>query len=264
MNYFIKFIEDIFKNKYIILRIAIYDYLTMYRKNFLGIFWSILNPLIQIMIYYLVFGTGLKGAGVADLPYFLYLLCGIVPWFFIGPTLVSGAFSIANKASQLQKMNVNFIILPAMHLVRNFFNHLIMIILTIIIILFYGYSINFLLIYYIIATIFFVFAIIILLSSLVALIYDFGNLVNPLLKLSFWFLPILYNVEKLPKNLLMLIELNPMFYLINGYRKSLINYETIVYIPHYDIYFWTVSFFILIIGVNILYKYKANFYDINF
>ncbi|ERJ12929.1 ABC transporter permease [Haloplasma contractile] len=261
MNNVYQFIKDHIKFMNIILRLAKFDYIVMFRDNELGMIWSFFNPLIQILTYYVVFGTGLRGAYTAEYPYFLWLISGIVPWFFISPTINKGSRSIVSKLKHVAKMNVKISIFPTITIVSNFYGHLMMLLITVIIAFLYGHTPSVMLFYYLFATLVFLIALNSLAASLIALVNDLANLISPILRLNFWFLPIVWNISALDENVRFLLQLNPIFYLVNGYRASIIGEGIPYLIPYYDLYFWSITLFLLYLGCNLLYRYRYVFYE---
>lgn len=75
-------IKEQYENLYLIRRLSLYELKQAYAGNLLGLLWVFLNPLSQIGVYWLVFGLGIRGgAPVHGVPYFVWLVCGLVTWF---------------------------------------------------------------------------------------------------------------------------------------------------------------------------------------
>ncbi|EUJ42274.1 ABC transporter permease, partial [Listeria riparia] len=79
-----------------IMRIARYDQRAAYQSHYLGMVWEVLSPTLQVLIYYFVFGIRMNGSQMIEgnVPYIVWMLIGIIPWFFISGIIVSGANSI--------------------------------------------------------------------------------------------------------------------------------------------------------------------------
>jgi teichoic acid transport system permease protein len=79
----------------IIRRISKYEEKATYQSHYLGLIWQFLNPAIQIGIYYLVFGLGVnQGKEVDGVPFIVWMLIGIIAWFFINSSILGGSNSI--------------------------------------------------------------------------------------------------------------------------------------------------------------------------
>ena len=81
----IEFFKEQWHHRRLIWKLSIYNIKSQYANHYLGAFWNILQPLLQVMIYYVVFGLGLRGdkADVEGLPFIVYLITGLFPWLFI-------------------------------------------------------------------------------------------------------------------------------------------------------------------------------------
>lgn len=79
-------LKELYQNRRLIGKLAYNDFKTKYVGSYLGILWAFVQPLITVLVYYCVFGIGLKSAPVNNVPFLLYLVSGLVPWFS-SPTL---------------------------------------------------------------------------------------------------------------------------------------------------------------------------------
>ena len=119
------------------------DLKTAYVGSFFGFLWAVLNPLAQLIIYGIVFGVffKLKPDPVYGTDnYFLFLLCGLIPWQFFAQT-VSASTNVLIVNTNLIKKSVGFAseILPVITVISNLISHLIgVLLLLIIIFLFMG------------------------------------------------------------------------------------------------------------------------------
>ena len=103
MNTMFKIISDQFTNFKIIRRMAKYDDRANYQSHYLGLAWEFLNPLIQIGIYYLVFGVALKrGDPMPGVPYLPWMVMGIAPWLYMNKTTLDASKSIYQQVGQAQ------------------------------------------------------------------------------------------------------------------------------------------------------------------
>ena len=78
---------ELFQNRKLIWKLAINDFKTRYAGSYLGIFWAFVPPVITVLLYWFVFGVVMPNRatnirGDMELPYILWLIVGIVPWFF--------------------------------------------------------------------------------------------------------------------------------------------------------------------------------------
>lgn len=77
------FMKDIYQNRKLLLQFSVNDFKSRYAGSFLGILWAFINPVFTVLIYWLVFGFGLKAAMTdGKYPFIVYLITGMIPWFF--------------------------------------------------------------------------------------------------------------------------------------------------------------------------------------
>ena len=80
-----------------------------YKGSFLGILWSFINPLLQVLVYALVFPYIMK---VETENYLIFLICGIIPWTWFITSISQGTTSITNNANLIKKVYFPREILP--------------------------------------------------------------------------------------------------------------------------------------------------------
>ena len=81
---------ELLQNRKLIMNLAKNDFKTKYAGSYLGIVWAFVQPIVTILVYWFVFSVGLKAGNVSDYPFVLYLVSGIVPWFFFQDALNGG------------------------------------------------------------------------------------------------------------------------------------------------------------------------------
>ena len=81
---------ELYQNRKLVLSLAKNDFKTKYAGSYLGIVWAFIQPIVTILAYWFVFSVGLKAGTVSDYPFVLYLVSGIVPWFFFQDALNGG------------------------------------------------------------------------------------------------------------------------------------------------------------------------------
>lgn len=265
MNLVWKILKEQITHLNLIFRISLYEQKSKYTMHYLGILWQILNPFIQVGVYWLVFGLGIRGGSpVGETPFFLWMVTGLVPWLYISPTVTQGTNSIYAKVNLVSKMNFPVSVLPTIRIIGNAYAFIPMLIITIGILLINGvfggiYLLQ--LIYYLFALFIFLFAVTLLLSSLTTIIRDIQNMVQSVMRLMLFLLPILWNVSNLPELFIDLLKLNPFFYLIEGFRSSLLGTQWFFEDIPYTIYFWSVTLLTLLVGSFFHLKFRNKFVD---
>lgn len=264
MNFVWLVMKEQLLNLNLIFRLGIYEGKSQYKMHYLGAFWQVLNPLIQIGIYWFIFGLGIRGgSSVGETPFFLWLIAGLVPWFFISNTITQGSNSIYSKINLVSKMKFPVSVLPSIKIIGNSISFIIMLIITILIFFLNktlsGYLLQ--IPYYMFCLYFLLFGLTLLLSTLTTIIRDVQQMVQSIMRIMMYALPILWNVESFPRLILNMLQLNPFFYIIDGFRYSLLGGKWFFNDLSYTLYFWFVSILILLIGSCVHLKFRHKFVD---
>ena len=262
-------LKENFNNLFRIYSIAKYEILSDTRDSKLGLLWNILNPLIQILTYWFAFGFGIRsGKPVDGIEFINWMLSGLVVWFFISPSITQGVSSIHSKANVITKMKFPVSILPTTIVVKEVFNHLFMLLIVYIFILFNGVKPNvhnFQIVYYMICAICFSISMAMITSVLNMFTRDVKKMVNACMRMLLYATPILWTMDNLPTWAQTIMKCNPIYYIVEGYRDSFFYHEGILGTTsniNETIFFWGVIVVMFIIGSNLLYKFKHKFIDL--
>ena len=226
-TYLFKTTVDIFKNIPRILSLAKFEYELGTRDMFMGKLWKLVSPLIQIGVYWLVFGIGIRqGNPIDGYPYVVWLICGITPWFFLNKGIMQGANSIYRKATLLTKTNAPTAIVPISNVFANLFDFIWTIGLMFIIFFANGCKMSLTmvnLLYYIIYMMCFLISLSLITSVLVMIARDFGKIIEMILRLLFFLSPIMWRPgNSMPEVFLEFDRMNPIGYIIRGFRSSML------------------------------------------
>lgn len=196
-----------------------------YKKSFLGVLWSFINPLLQLAIYALVFPFILR---INEDNYVMFLFSALIPWNFFATTISQSTSIIVGNGGILKKVYFPREILPISIVISGAINFLISCIIIFIALLISGIGISInvlwlpliLLIQCIITL-----AVCFILSAFTVYIRDLEYFINVLLQLWMYLTPVLYKIEMIPEKLAELFRLNPMVEIINAYR-AIFYYQT--------------------------------------
>jgi teichoic acid transport system permease protein len=265
MNFIWQVMKEQLLHLNLIFRISIFEVKGNYKMHYLGAFWQFLNPFIRIGIYWFVFGLGIRGgAPIGDIPFFQWMIVGYVPWMFINPTITQASNSVYSKINLVSKMKFPISVLPTIKIVENSFSFIFMLIVTIVLLLINGRfsGLYFLqLPYYLLCLYFLIFGLSLLISTLTIIIRDIQNIVQSIMRIMMYILPILWNVDRLPKVFINILELNPFFYIIVGFRNTLIGGNWFFNDLTYTFYFWFISLLIFLVGSHVHLKLRHKFVD---
>lgn len=265
MNFAWQVLKEQFFHFNLIFRLSSYEEKGKYTMHYLGALWQLLNPFIQIGVYWLIFGLGIrKGSPVDGTPFFLWLIIGLVPWLYISRTITQATNSIYAKVNLVSKMHFPVSVLPTIKIVGNSISFIPMILISICIALFYGifsgiYLIQ--LVYYLLCLYVFLFAVTLLLATLTTIIRDIQMMVQSIVRLMMFFLPIVWNIGNFPQLFVNILKLNPLFYIIEGFRYSILGGKWFFEDLSYTSYFWSMTLLLLTIGSYLHIKFRSKFVD---
>lgn len=268
----IDFVYQLYKNRKLIIRLSINDFKTKYAGSYLGIIWAFIQPIVTVLVYWFVFQIGLNVAKVTtgegvNIPYVLWFVTGLVPWFFFQDALSNGTSTLLEYSYLVKKVVFDINILPIVKVISALFVHMFFVIFMIVLYAGYGYYPNIYylqVIYYSVCTFVYAIGLAYAASAIVVFFKDLTQIINIVLQIGIWMTPIMWNIDNvnLPPTLLKIFKLNPMYYIINGYRDTLIN--KVYFWEHVEltVYFWTVTIILLFIGITIFKKLKSHFADV--
>ena len=196
-----------------------------YKNSFLGVLWSFLNPLLQIAVYAIVFPLILRNT---QENYVIFLCCGLIPWAFFSTAITRSAFTMVENGNILKKVYFPREILPISIVTSECVNFLISTIIILGFVIFGGLGITKYIIFYpivLIAQYLLLIAISLVVSSISVYVRDLQHLIGVALQLLFYATPIVYAADSIPENFKWILNINPMTYIINGYRDIFYNQQ---------------------------------------
>ncbi|SEA13074.1 teichoic acid transport system permease protein [Lachnospiraceae bacterium NK3A20] len=261
---------DLYSNRRLIWRLSKNDFRKRYAGSYLGVVWSLVPPLVTVLMYYVVFGLIFKSgrqaiSGTIDVPYVLYLTAGLVPWFFFSDALPGGTTSLLEYEYLVKKVVFKVSILPMIKVNAAVFTHIGFTAILLVVSMLYGYlpSVYWLqLVYYTACEYIFVLALVYATSAIVVFFRDLQQIIAILLQVGMWATPILWNISVISSRKRPLFKLNPMAYIVEGYRSSIYGREWFWSHFYSSTYFWVVTVLLFVIGAAIFKKLKPQFADV--
>lgn len=259
-------LREIWDNRQRMLRVAVYDRKIENKDSYLGKLWLFLNPFIQIFTFWMVFGIGMRGGrSINGVPYLLYLLTGLIPWFYLNAGIVRGAASVFAKAGTVLKLKYPCSTIPIGSIIVCIFDHLILMCFIFAVFLFYGYRPTFYwlnLLYYEVFGFFFLSGLSLITSTLTMIARDFQKLLVALIRLLFYWTPILWSIDSMPEKVQWIFMVNPCWYVINGVRDSLITQVNFFEHRGEVLFFWGMAALLWVLGCLLQQRFKTHFYDL--
>lgn len=254
------------KNKDLILYLSKNDLKTKFAGSYLGIIWAFVQPVITIVLYWFVFQVGLKSPGVSNVPFVLWLMAGLIPWFFFQEAWMSATNCFGEYSYLVKKVVFNIDILPVVKILSSLWIHLFFIVVLLVIYGIFGFFpgvIAIQLLYYSICMIALVLALSYLTSAIAVFFKDTLQIVGIATQIGTWVTPILWNIDtiELSPIIITIFKLNPMYYIVQGYRTTLIYGQGFWEHRILTLYFWAVTIIIFVIAWIMYRRLKPHFAD---
>jgi teichoic acid transport system permease protein len=250
------------------------DLKARFAGSYLGIVWAFMQPIITVLVYWFVFemcltsGTQGTKAGI-QAPFVLWLLAGLVPWFYFSDSWSSATNCFMEYNYLVKKVVFNISILPIVKILSSLVVHVVLVLFTFFMYLVMGQPLNICaiqVIYYSFAMMVLSLGLSYITSAVLVFFRDMREVVNIFLQVGIWATPIMWNIYSpqmhIPGPILTIIKLNPMYYVVDGYRESLIGGVPFWTKPVLGLYFWGVTLVILLLGITLFRKLKDNFADV--
>ncbi len=203
------------------------DLIKTYRGAALGWAWAVIKPMVTLFVFWFAFTVGLRrGQPIAGYPFFLWLVAGFLPWFFMQEMITGGAACIRKYRMLVTKMKFPISIIPTYYNLSHLFTHFILLAVTIVLFMCFGHMPDIYLLqipFYMLLMLAFFIVWSMLAGMLSAISRDFENLVKALSSAIFWMSGIIYNVEDIEATWIrVLLKFNPVTVVSSGYRRAFI------------------------------------------
>jgi teichoic acid transport system permease protein len=227
-------IRDILSKRTLLQTLIKRDFKARFAGSMFGFMWALIQPLAMMIILYTVFRYGLKTTGsVKGASFISWFFSGVIAWNYF-QECINGTTNVFFEYSYLiKKMNFRLSLLPFVKCASSFIMHAVFIFLVIVINAVSTDSMSpvFLLQlpYYTLCLFALSYSLGLFFSTLNVFARDIAQIVNIITQFGFWFTPIVWNLSSIPSQYQILFKLNPVYYIVEGYRNSLI----------YGVWFWS-------------------------
>lgn len=212
-------IRKLFSYRELIVSLTKKELKVKYRGSVLGFLWSLLNPILTMLVYSFVFSIVLR-AGIKE--FAIFLICALLPFNFLSNSVNYGAGSIIANSNLVNKIYFPREIIPLSIVFANFFNFLFELVALFIVLTVLGYKF-YLFLYVLPVAIFIQFFLVVGMTLLVSAINvyfrDLQHLITIIMMVWFFGTPIIYPLEMVPERFQFIIKINPMTIYTAYYRN---------------------------------------------
>lgn len=261
---------EIVHNRKLIWKLAKSDFKTRYAGSYLGVVWATVQPIVTVVLYYFVFQVVFKNRASlngTEIPYVLWLTAGLVPWFYFSEAIGAGTSALLEYSYLVKKVVFKISILPIIKILSATFTHCFFAGVMLILYFAYGNVPSIYLIqlpYYSLCLFAFVLAMSYATCAIVIFFRDLSQIIGIFLQIGMWATPILWDVNLLDgynPALKLIFKLNPVFYVVDGYRTALYGKMWFWQNFYSTMYFWIVVAIIFGFGALIFKRLKPHFAD---
>lgn len=261
---------ELWQNRRLIWKLSKNDFKKRYAGSYMGAVWALVQPVITVVMYYIVFdkimhtgGGGLRDSG--EVPFVLFLTAGLVPWFYFNEAWTNATNALREYDYLVKKVVFKISVLPIIKAIAATFIHVFFVIILLIVAAVYGYypsvySIQ--LLYYSVCLFVFVLALSYTTCSVAVLFKDMTQIINIILQIGIWATPIMWNIEGLSDEWKIFFKLNPLVYIVNGYRDSIYGNRWFFEDFFSMMYFYIITAVLFGVGAVIFKRLKVHFADV--
>ncbi|MBQ9064897.1 MAG: ABC transporter permease [Blautia sp.] len=190
-----------------------------------GILWLIARPVVTVMVYYIVFqilfGMSVEASGT---PYAVWFLSGMLPWLFFAETLGGGVLCYQEYGHLVKKINFPVRTIPAIKVLAGLYIHMIFLAFLLSVAVFCNHIRKIrlpVLLYAVMCLAVFTGVLVKLCAVIRPFLKDVSELTGIILTAGIWTVPVLWDFRKVPAGLRGIFAINPMFHVIQEYRRGL-------------------------------------------
>lgn len=262
--------QELLQNRKLIWKLAKNDFKTRYAGSTMGRVWAFVQPVVTVLMYYFVFGiifpakAQLVASGI-EAPYVLWLTAGLVPWFYFSEALGNGTSALVEYNYLVKQVVFKISILPIIKVIAATFVHVAFAGILLVLYFCYGFAPSL----YLLQLVYFSFCMFVLVLAIsyttcavVVFFKDLTQIIQIVLQVGMWATPILWDLTYLPEKYRILFKLNPVYYIVNGYRSALFEKQWFWEDFYSTMYFWITTVVIFGIGTLVFKRLKVHFADV--
>ncbi len=261
---------ELHQSRRLIWKLAKNDFKKRYAGSYLGAVWAMVQPVVTVLMYWIIFekvfgGSGPRGDQGIEVPFLLFLTAGLVPWFYFNEALTNGTNALLEYNYLVKKVVFKISILPIIKVIAATFIHGFFVCILLVVSAGYGFYPNLYtlqLLYYSACLFIFVLALSYTTCALVVFFRDLSQIISIALQIGMWMTPIMWNIEDFHNPWVVLLKLNPLVYIVNGYRSAIYEHTWFWEDFYSTMYFWIITVVLFGLGALIFKRLKVHFADV--
>jgi len=217
----LRLIHEIHSNRELIWTLALKELRVRYKRSALGFLWSLLNPLLMMIVLTLVFSHIMR---VAVNAYPVFLISMLLPWTFFAQVLSYSAESIVGNGDLLKKVYITKSVFPIAAVLANLINFLLSLVPLLLLLAILRFPLHLTWLYLpvpLLGLAMFALGCAFFVSAANVFFRDVSHILQIVISAWFYLSPIIYSLDFVPPHYRFLFHLNPMVYVLNGFRLSI-------------------------------------------
>lgn len=258
-------LKEIWNSRSLILEFSRNDFKIRYSGSVFGITWAFVQPIMTILTFWFVFQVGFRSADVHNIPFICWFIAGMIPWFFFSDAWASSGNCFSDYSYLIKKVVFKVSMLPIIKIISSIYIHVVFILFLIVIYLSYGFEPKIIwlqLLYYSMCISVLVTALTFITATIAPFFKDINSIVSILLQFGMWLTPIMWPYTMISEKYQFLFKLNPMYYIVEGYRDTLINHVWFWHRYNQTSWFWLFTIILFLVGIFLYKKLKPHFADV--
>ena len=221
----VRFLADIWRHRQVVRILARREFRSRYTVLTFGVFWIFAQPLAMVLIFWLVFSAGLRLGGSQQAGFLPHFISGLVPWLMFSEVLLAGTNGIRGNLQLIKLVPFPSEVLPLVYILAASMGHGIMLLIVVAVLAFGGVQPGLSLLLlpaYFLGLCILLLGLCWITSALNVFHRDIGQSVGIVVNLWFWLTPVVWDRHMFAPDLARLLALNPMTYIVEGYRAALL------------------------------------------
>ncbi|SFB27323.1 teichoic acid transport system permease protein [Lentibacillus halodurans] len=247
------YIQEILRRKDLLFYLVKSGLKAEHRNSYLGYFWWLLDPLLNVLVYYFLVVIIL---GRGDENYPVFLVIGLVVWRWISSAVNSSAKSILRYSSIINQVYLPKSIFPLSFTISQMFNFLFGLIVIAMFLVFFGVTPEWHIVYLpllVMITMIFLLAVGFVLAYVTVFVRDIDNILTYVTRIFFYASPIIWQGGRLPDKYSFFVDINPIAIIVSAYRDILMRQTS----PDFT-GLLVITVISIAVGVLALYHYSRN------
>ncbi|MCX5699126.1 MAG: ABC transporter permease [Candidatus Omnitrophica bacterium] len=254
--------KDLWRYRELFFFLAWRDVLVRYKQTVIGIAWSVIRPLLTMIVFTIIFGK-LAKLPSGNVPYPILVFAAMLPWQFFANALSDSSGSLVTNANMLTKVYFPRLVIPASTVIVSLVDFFISFVILIVLMIWYRFIPS----WHIIALPFFLllafmvsFGSGLVLATLNVKYRDFRYIVPFILQFGLYISPVGFSTSIIPEKWRLLYSLNPMVGVIDGFRWAILGGNEQLYWPGFIVSL-LITIFLLLMGLCYFRKTERVFAD---